>query len=75
MYFSLAFKLIFEIVILGKSVAATLIEKMVLADLEDRVSRVECNDKDDQEILAAAKSGNIKMIRLLLSQGFKSGVR
>ena len=74
MYFSLAFKLIFEIAILGQSVAATFINKTVPADLEDCVSIVECNDKDDQEIRAAAKSGNIEMIRLLLSQGFKRDV-
>ena len=71
MYFSLAFKLIFKIAILGQSVAATFINKTVPADLEDCVSKAECKDKDGQEIHAAAKSGNIEIIGLLLSQGFE----
>ena len=71
MYFSLAFKLIFKIAILGQSIAATFIDRAVPADLEDCVSKAECKDKDGQEIHAAAKSGNIEIIGLLLSQGFE----
>ena len=75
MYFSLAFKLIFKIAILGQSVAATFINKTVPADLEDCVSKAECKDKDGQEIHAAAKSGNIEIIGLLLSQGCEVDLR
>ena len=71
MYFSPAFKLIFKIAILGQSVTAAFIHKTVTADLDDCVSKAECNDKDGQEIHAAAKSGNIEIIGLLLSQGFE----
>ena len=71
MYFSLTFKLIFKIAILGQSVTATFIDKAVPADLEDCASKAECKDKDGQEIHAAAKSGNIEIIELLLSQGFE----
>ena len=71
MYFSLTFKLIFKIAILGQSVTATFIDKAVPADLEDCASKAECKDKDGQEIHAAAKSGNIEIIGLLLSRGFE----
>ena len=71
MYFSLAFKLIFKIAILGQNNAATFIDKTVPADLEDCVSKAECKEEDGQEIHAAAKSGNIEIIGLLLSQGFE----
>ena len=66
-YFSLAVILIFKIVILGQSVMATFINKTVPADLEDCASKAEYKDKDGQEIYAAAKSGNIEIIELLLS--------
>ena len=56
MYFSLAFKLIFKIAILGQSVTATFINKTVPAVLKVCVSKAECKDKDGQEIHAAAKS-------------------
>ena len=77
MYFSLAFILIFKIVILGQSVAAIFINKTVSVDLEDCASKAEYKDKDGQEIYAAPKSGNIKIIGLLLSQEFEvdSGTR
>ena len=77
MYFSLSFILIFKIVILGQSVAAIFINKTVPADLEDCAFKAEYKDKDGREIYAAAKSGNIKIIRLLLSQEFEvdSGTR
>ena len=71
MYFSLTFKLIFKIAILGQSVTATFIDKAVPADLEDCASKAECKDKDGQEIHAAAKTGNIEIIGLLLSRGFE----
>ena len=55
MHLSLALILIFQIVILGQSVAATFINKTVPADLEDCASKAEYKDKDGQEIHAAAK--------------------
>ena len=77
MYFSLAFILIFKIVIVGQSVAAIFINKTVPADLEDCAPKAEYKDKDGPEIYAAPKSGNIKIIGLLLSQEFEvdSGTR
>ena len=69
--FSLPFILIFKIVLLEQSVAATFINKTVPADLEDCASIAEYKDKDGQEIHAAAKSGNIEIIEILLSQGFE----
>ena len=70
-YFSLEFILIFKIVILRQSFAVIFINKTVPADLEDCASRAEYKDKDGQEIHAAAKNGNIKIIGLLLSQEFE----
>ena len=69
--FSLPFILIFKIVLLEQSVAAPFINKTVPADLEDSASKAEYKDKDGQEIHAAAKSGNIEIIEILLSQGFE----
>ena len=71
MHFSLAVILIFKIVILGQSVAATFINKTVPADLGDCASKAEYKDKDGQEIHAAAKNKNSEIIELLLSQGFE----
>ena len=65
----LSFKLIFEIFIPGESVSSILNET-VPDDSEDFDSKSEYKDTDGQELHAAAKTGCIKIIKLLLSQGF-----
>ena len=65
----LGFKFIFEIFPPGESVSSILNET-VPADSEDFDSKSEYKDKDGQELHAAAKTGCIEIIKLLLSQGF-----
>ena len=65
----LGFKFIFEIFPPGESVSSILNET-VPADSEDFDSKAEYKDKDGQELHAAAKTGCIEIIKLLLSQGF-----
>ena len=65
----LGFKFIFEIFPPGESVSSILNET-VPADSEDFDSKSEYKDNDGQELHAAAKTGCIEIIKLLLSQGF-----
>ena len=69
MYLFLGLKLIVEIFLPGQSVSSILNET-VPTDSEDFDSKAEYKDKDSQEFHAATKTGCIKTIKLLLSQGF-----
>ena len=48
----------------------SILNETVPADSEDFDSKAEYKDKDGQELHAAAKTGCIQIIKLLLSQGF-----
>ena len=69
MYLFLGFKLIVEIFLSGAS-DSSILNESVPADSEDFDSKAEYKGKDGQELHAAAKTGCIEIIKILLSQGF-----